>query len=202
MLWYAPGVRGALLLGMLIFAGGCTDRIVRLADDEGRNDGGSTTSAAKDETSSSSSSSPTDTQGFECRSSAECRGGDECFEGVCVGAGELRISLSWSYTSDLDLHVEIPTGVHISFENPAAGGGVLDVDDCVGSLCLDGDGTHVENIFFPGQPPAGEYRVWVDNFDGNGAGPFRIDVSGAVNVSFDGTLPASPVTSQVFAFSV
>ena len=132
----------------------------------------------------------------------DCPGGTACFEGVCVGTGELRISLSWDYVSDLDLHVVTPGGDEISFVDPAAGGGVLDVDDCVGGECLDNNSTHVENIFFPMQPQAGEYRLWVNNFDGARGGPFEIQVSGAATATFTGSLPASSVDSEVFGFGI
>ena len=121
---------------------------------------------------------------------------------MCVGTGELRISLSWDYVSDLDLHLQTPAGDRISFENPNAGGGVLDVDDCVGAECFDNSMTHVENIFFPMRPPAGEYQVWVNNFDGIRGGPFEIQVSGEASATFTGTLPAAAVESQIFVFSI
>lgn len=194
-----------LALGVItIGGGGCAQRVV--ADDPtefgttlAESDSSSTSTSIGGDDSTTGIQLP-DVGGVGCPE--ECPVGATCFEGVCVGTGELRVSLSWNYVSDLDLHVETPTGVHISFENPAAGGGVLDVDDCIGGQCVDNAAVHVENIFFPQQPPVGEYRVWVNNFDGLSGGPFDIEVSGQATVDFHGEIPAAAVQSQVFTFGI
>lgn len=186
---------GLLVLGLAVPLGGCVERLIRGED----TDSDASTSVDED---SSSSEDVFNTEGAECNGPQDCPEGATCFEGVCVGTGELRVSLSWNYVSDLDLYVETPAGDLISFENRDAGGGVLDVDDCVGGECLDNSMTHVENIFFPMQPQVGEYRVWVNNFDGIRGGPFEIQVSGEASTTFTGTLPASPVDSQVFTFGI
>lgn len=120
---------------------------------------------------------------------AGCEAGTACFDGVCVGVGRLRFSLSWTVYSDFDLHVQTPAGVEIYFANPVDGGGELDVDDCVGNNCLST--VHVENIVFQQVPPSGRYDVWVVNYNGGGAGDFRIDVFGAARDQFSGSLPAT-----------
>lgn len=186
---------GLLVLGLVGTAGGCVERLIQGEDTESE----ASTALGDD---SSSSEDVFNTEGAECNGPQDCPEGATCFEGVCVGTGELRISLSWDYVSDLDLYVQTPAGDLISFENRDAGGGVLDVDDCVGGECLDNSMTHVENIFFPMQPQVGEYRVWVNNFDGIRGGPFEIQVSGEASASFTGTLPASAVESQVFTFGI
>lgn len=186
---------GLLVLGLAGTLGGCVERLIQGED----TDSDASTSVEED---SSSTEDVFNTEGAECNGPQDCPEGATCFEGVCVGTGELRVSLSWSYVSDLDLYVETPAGDLISFENRDAGGGVLDVDDCVGGQCLDNSMTHVENIFFPMQPPVGEYRVWVNNFDGIRGGPFEILVSGDASTTFTGTLPASAVESQVFTFGI
>lgn len=185
---------GLLMLGLVGTAGGCVERLIQGEDTE--SDG----SAASDD--SSTTEDVFSTEGAECNGPQDCPEDATCFEGICVGTGELRISLSWNYVSDLDLHVITPAGDEISFEFREAGGGILDVDDCVGGECFDNSTTHVENIYFPMQPPVGEYRVWVNNFDGFGGGPFEIQVSGAASATFTGVLPASAVESQVFTFGV
>ncbi len=182
------------MLGLVGTLSGCVERLIQGEDA----DTDASTSVAED----SSSSDVFATEGAECNGPQDCPDDATCFEGVCVGTGELRISLSWDYVSDLDLHVQTPAGHEISFENRSVGGGVLDVDDCVGASCLDNSMTHVENIYFPMQPPLGEYRVWVNNFDGVDGGPFEIQVSGEGSVTFTGTLPAAPVESQVFTFEL
>ncbi len=185
---------GLLVLGLAWTASGCVERLIQGED----TDADASSSLGDD----SSSSDVFSTEGAECNGPQDCPEEATCFEGVCVGTGELRISLSWDYVSDLDLHVVTPGGDEISFVDPAAGGGVLDVDDCVGGECLDNNSTHVENIFFPMQPQAGEYRLWVNNFDGARGGPFEIQVSGAATATFTGSLPASSVDSEVFGFGI
>ncbi len=186
---------GLLVLGLVGTAGGCVERLIQ-------GEGAETESSSSGGADSSSTEDVFNTEGAECNGPQDCPDEATCFEGVCVGTGELRISLSWNYVSDLDLHVETPAGDRISFENREAGGGILDVDDCVSAECLDNNTTHVENVYFPMQPPVGEYRVWVNNFDGLRGGPFEIQVSGEASETFTGTMPASPVESQVFAFEI
>lgn len=185
----------ALVMAGTGTASGCVERLIQGEDIEPQ---GSTSL----EDDSSSSEDVFNTEGAECNGPQDCPEDATCFEGVCVGTGELRISLSWDYVSDLDLHVLTPAGDEISFEFRNAGGGVLDVDDCVGGECLDNSMTHVENIYFPMQPPVGQYRVWVNNFDGARGGPFEILVTGEASATFTGTMPASPVESQVFTFEI
>ncbi len=199
-------IAGVLVLGMVFGTTGCVERLITGQPADAGNVGDSDDtgdSSTTEQGDSSSGDEPiAETDAPVCTRPEDCPDGTTCFEGVCVGTGELRISLSWNYVSDLDLHVETPTGVHISFENPDAGGGLLDVDDCIGGDCLDNSGTHVENIFFASQPPVGEYSVWVYNFDGRNGGEFDIEVSGAATASFTGTLSAAPVQSQIFVFEI
>ena len=197
-------IAGVLVFGVVLATTGCVERLItgQPADTEGVSGTGDASTTTILDESSSGDEPVAETEAPACTRPEDCPDGTTCFEGICVGDGELRISLSWNYVSDLDLHVETPTGVHISFENPAAGGGLLDVDDCIGGDCLDNAGTHVENIFFASQPPAGEYRVWVYNFDGRNGGDFEIEVSGAATASFTGTLAAASVQSQIFVFEI
>ncbi len=126
----------------------------------------------------------------ECIDNMECGENEACFEGVCVGNGSLRFSLSWAADTDFDLHVATPAGDHIHFAVPFTEYGHLDVDDCVASECFDQDGTHVENVFFEDNAPRGEYSVWVQNFNGDRSGEYQIDVVGEVNRSLSGSVPA------------
>lgn len=78
-----------------------------------------------------------------------------------AGTGDVAFRLLWQGESDLDLHVEDPSGEHLFYgQREAASGGRLDVD------CNAGTGRRcprpIENVFWPeGTAPKGSYRVWV-----------------------------------------
>ncbi|CAE7213648.1 unnamed protein product [Symbiodinium sp. CCMP2456] len=80
--------------------------------------------------------------------------------------GVLVASLSWTSADDLDLHMLLPGGQEISYRHKTAEGGELDVDMCVqgkhGGNCAD---RPVENIVFQDDPPAGRYKIFVQNFN-------------------------------------
>ena len=83
--------------------------------------------------------------------------------GTEIGTGDVQITLIWSTSSDVDLHVIDPDGEEIYYADPrSSSGGWLDVDiipDC------NDDSQHVENVFWPtGQAPSGRYRVRVHLF--------------------------------------
>ncbi len=137
--------------------------------------------------------------GETCSTSDECDPNSVCFREICVGDGDLRVSLAFPTDSDFDLHVLTPLGNEIFFGNREADGGFLDVDQCISSCGTDS--THVENVVFSETAPRGEYRVWVRNFDGRAAGSFEIEVSGDVQMVFEGSLAAeSFVDSDQFVF--
>lgn len=177
-----------MVLALAGASSGCVERLIRGGDGDTDSD-------------SSSSTFEYETEAPECFTPDDCGSDQTCFEGTCVGSGELRVSLSWNVVSDFDLHVVTPEGVHISFESPEAGGGILDVDDCIDE-CENDEGTHVENIYFPDTPPRGAYEVWVHNFNGRRAGSFDISVTGAANTNFTGDLAASMQSSPRFEFTV
>ncbi len=71
--------------------------------------------------------------------------------------GDIKITMLWDFPGDVDLHVDQPNGVEVSYMYPDDSenhGGVLDVDDREG-----GQGA-AENIYWR-QPMAGQYRVRV-----------------------------------------
>jgi len=79
--------------------------------------------------------------------------------------GELRTSLSWYNTDDLDIHVVEPSGFHIYYgQKRSPSGGQLDVDMNAGGYNLST--APVENIIWPNKATMREglYKVMVNNF--------------------------------------
>jgi len=77
--------------------------------------------------------------------------------------GQVRISLAWFNTDDLDLHLVHPDGKSCYFGNKSHNGGVLDVDkNAFGTLVSD----PVENIAFAStnKMANGTYKVIVNQF--------------------------------------
>ncbi|MBN2192396.1 MAG: hypothetical protein JW751_06235 [Polyangiaceae bacterium] len=136
--------------------------------------------------------------GQPCSETDECVPGSICFNEYCVGQGTLRVSLGFNVDSDYDLHVLTPDGSEIFFGNRLAGGGELDVDQCISSC---GTTAHAENVVFDGTAARGTYEVWVDNFDARSGGPFTIEVAGGVTRSFSGSLPAAYGESEHYTFT-
>ena len=86
----------------------------------------------------------------------------------------LRFTLMWSCSDDLDLHVICPSGEEIYYDhNKSACGGELDVDMNAGGTKSDHP---VENVIWTGDVPAGEYQVKLHNCSGNDI-PFSVEIS-------------------------
>jgi hypothetical protein len=90
-----------------------------------------------------------------------CAPTEACANGVCVGNGQLRVTMTWDRLGDMDLHVVPPCGTVIYYARLSACGGTLDHDSCpaeaaghVGDAC-----TGPENIFWAAAPAAGAYAV-------------------------------------------
>lgn len=86
-----------------------------------------------------------------------------------LGTGDVQITLRWSSSADLDLHVTEPNGTEIWFgdKGPTSTGGRLDVDSNIG---CEEDGS-VENVFWAeGNMPLGEYRVEIVGYTVTGCG--------------------------------
>lgn len=119
------------------------------------------------------------------------------------GTGDVRLSLVWNDTVDMDLHVIDPCGNEISFDSTTADcqgqTGQLDVDN------RSGGPQSVENIFWPmGGAPSGTYSYWVECFSGCSAQPatFTLSLSiGGQRTPITGTLTADGEESQRWTFT-
>lgn len=118
--------------------------------------------------------------------------------------GNPRFNLQFSNGDnvDLDLYVETPNGITVSYMNPNADGGELDVD-CMCGSCPQGAN---ENIFWQnGTAPSGTYKYYVDYFgdcDGSGASStftLRVIRNGEILATKTGTLSSGQ--SQVWTHS-
>jgi hypothetical protein len=137
--------------------------------------------------------------GSTCTDDDDCGADTTCAYGTCVGQGEFQITLSFEADTDLDLHVMLPSGEEIYYDNPAGGGAVLDVDVCVATCEA---GTHVENVFFPGAVDSGLYSIWVENYDLRQPAAFELDVSGRGEASFSGYVDDSGLPSDTYFVTV
>lgn len=129
--------------------------------------------------------------GAPCNGDIDCTPGSICWNAICVGSGVLRFSIAWTAIVDFDIHVRTPSGAEIYYANRSADGGMQDVDDCVGEVCSNPTGTHVENIFFATTALPGTYTFWAVNYDGAAAGPVTLDVFGGNGGTWTETLPAT-----------
>ena len=99
--------------------------------------------------------------------------------------GDIRATLIWNNTNDLDLFVEEPSGETVYYgRRRSTTDGQLDVD-----MNVQGETNKpVENIFWPeGQAPAGRYRVFVQNFsyheEDRGSFPFTVEIKNGNEIS-------------------
>ena len=95
-----------------------------------------------------------------------------------TGAGDVKLTLRWNSSSDLDLHVLEPSGEELwySAKGPSATGGRLDIDANIG---CEEDGS-LENIFWPlGKAPTGQYTVKVVGYSvtGCGSGDYELTIA-------------------------
>ncbi len=109
-----------------------------------------------------------------------------------VGTGDVRVALSMTAATDLDLYVIDPSGHVIYYgETTSPTGGQLDLDANAG--CGSNMGVNNEHVFWPtGMAPAGTYTVRVSNYSSciNGAKvDYRITVENCGEVAiFSGTM--------------
>lgn len=127
-----------------------------------------------------------------------CPVGEVCVDGVCVGEGTLRFTLTWDVNGDLDLNVVPPPPcAEIYFNNRESCGGKLDVDDTTT--------TGPENIFWLSAYPPGDYIVCAESytsFVANANFIIKVVVNGALTNTFTGnrggvTDRSVPCTSEI-----
>jgi len=88
-----------------------------------------------------------------------CTGTTRCVSGFCVGTGALFFTVAWEIPGDGDLYVTDPNGDTISWViTTSPSGGFLDHDDQ--------SGRGPENVYWNTNPPAGVYRVCIDDYEG------------------------------------
>ncbi|HAP78020.1 MAG TPA: hypothetical protein DCR14_18300 [Acidimicrobiaceae bacterium] len=80
-----------------------------------------------------------------------------------LATGDIRVTLRWTDSADLDLAVTDPFGDTVSYGNPVvASGGTLDVD--ANSGCNSVMAAPAENIIWSGTPPDGVYVITIDDY--------------------------------------
>lgn len=132
-----------------------------------------------------------------------------------VGSGDIQISVSWTDSADVDLHVIDPAGEEIYFAHQtSASGGTLDLD--ANAACSPNETSPQrvfysnENVVWPlGQAPNGTYKVILDYWSDCGVAQTdwvaTVQRQGAAPQIFTGTFsgPSSGVpddTVTVFTF--
>jgi len=118
------------------------------------------------------------------------------FEGVSYpitpsGVGDVKITLSYERTADLDLIVIEPGDFEISYQSPLSpSGGRFDLDSTSG---CNQSALFSENIYWPtGSAPSGSYGVFVKKYDDCGNAPIDYTVTifqGTEAQSFHGVFP-------------
>jgi Ca-activated chloride channel family protein len=108
--------------------------------------------------------------------------------GASAKAGDVRISLLWNNTNDLDLHVIDPAGEEIFYGHRRSRSlGELDVDMNAGYSLTN---KPVENVYWPvGKAPSGHYRVRVQMYNNreNRDTPFSVELLNKGEIStFEG----------------
>lgn len=122
-----------------------------------------------------------------------CQQNKTCAAGVCVGAGELRFTSTWSRPGDIDVWVTTPNGVTIGWQSQRGDGGQQDRDDT--------SGTGPENIYWVATPPIGQYHICVatNYIQPNAANPVSVDVLVASPYAADQVFSRQYSTSVSFS---
>jgi hypothetical protein len=120
-----------------------------------------------------------------------------CGGGIELGTGDMQVTLQWESSADLDLHVTEPDGTELYWQSPgpSASGGQLDVDS---NIACEPDGS-VENVYWSGAPPSGDFAIEVNGYDvgagardevecGGGDYTLTIKVAGRPNEVHEGSV--------------
>jgi hypothetical protein len=84
------------------------------------------------------------------------------------GFGEIKVTLTWDFVADIDLHIIEPSGNRIYFANAVStSGGFLDFDNRIAY--------GPENIYWE-DAPEGTYHVYVDHYAGETGGNYTVFV--------------------------
>jgi Ca-activated chloride channel family protein len=124
--------------------------------------------------------------------------------GAGAKSGDVRVSLLWNNTNDLDLHVIDPAGEEIFYGHKRSRSqGELDVDMNAGGPLTN---KPVENVYWPlGKAPSGHFRVSVQLYFVREAGdtPFTVEVLNRGEVStFEGTVGKEKEKAPVCEFDL
>lgn len=127
---------------------------------------------------------------------------DQQLENAGALTGAITISMLWSTTDDLDLHVYTPGGEEIYFSYPVSSdGGTLDVD--MQAYEDEIVASPVENVYFQ-TPLAGNYQIYVVDYndrtvDSTTSYLVRVTV-GDVSETFEGTIDGTDTNTYITDF--
>lgn len=118
----------------------------------------------------------TDTSGTEAADSTANSNTNTGNGAIASGKGALKVTLTWFFNSDIDLHVYEPGynsekgHIYYSHKTNTFTDGFLDIDNTVGYYInpLNGERnmslSAVENIYWPEHPSDGTFDIYLDNF--------------------------------------
>ena len=149
----------------------------------------------------------------ECSGSGSCGLNKACFENNCLNTGTVKVTLSWTSQTDLDLYVKAPSGKTLSLDNPFLEGGRLQAEcekkECRDDQVAERDASypHVEHVAYSydTKVQTGRYRVWVKNFDGFQSARFKLifeDPSGKKTVKNATISQTKGAKSTTYSFTV
>ena len=141
---------------------------------------------------------------------------------IVSGIGELKVTLTWKFDSDIDLHVyepgfggSVPSTSslkgHIFYKYPKNSytDGYLDIDNTIGYYKnpLNGETntniSAVENVYWNENPSDGTFYIYLNNYNGKTAGPCNVTVYKRGKTVFSKTVGiTTDKTTQLFVCSV